>query len=192
MVKQPHRRWTLAQWQKAFPLCQQQPELGSWVFKRKDGHISCKACFLEGCKIIVGANAQAQRVRKDHLQKHQKTLAHKQNVAKLTQCKHCEGIASAKETCLAAPSAKAFCEVIFARRSGGSLGAIRTIGRRQKLNKLQFCVAEAMRAMDREHIRKSDSLGFHCDGRKNGLPSNSLLGFAKTCMSGEVFWVMST
>ena len=117
---------------------------------------------------MFGANTTAQRCRIDHVQKHQQTLAHKQHVAALTQCQHCQGIACVMGTRLAVPSAKQFYEVILARKRGGSLGNMRTIfGRRQKLGKLQFCVAEAMRAMDREHIRKSDSLVFHCDGRNH-------------------------
>ena len=34
---------------------------------------------------------------------------------------------------------------------------------------MEFCLAEAMRAVDREHIRQSSSLVFHCDNRKSRL-----------------------
>ena len=66
---------------------------------------------------------------------------------------------------MSAPSHADFCNVTEHCQEGGGHRSVAGIGKRDKVQRMSFVVAEAMRMLDRLHISKSESIGLHVDGR---------------------------
>ena len=155
---------TKGRWQQKCLLCTEQPHLGSWLFF-KDGGVGCKACHLNGSQDEFGRCVA--RIRVERFESHNQTQSHKDNVAALLKCPHCVKLAGELRAERSAPTKAAFLKVLQNRSQGGAIKAISGIGHRKKITQMQFCLAEGLRSLDREHIRKSDSIVFHADGRKH-------------------------
>ena len=165
----PNRRaLNLSCWKRRLVLCSEQPSLGSWLFA-KGSYMGCKPCFLRGSQSEWG-QVKVERTRQRRMARflsHELSLAHQENVAALTSCPHCISIAGATRFKRSVPCSKHFMKVLLARKQGGAFGRILHLGGRDKVAQIQFCLAEALRGLEREHLRRSDSLVFHADGRGN-------------------------
>ena len=170
---------TLTRWKKRFPLCGNQPSLGSWIFQEKAGcGFGCKACHLQGVKSEFGEATlrSDMQLRPARFIKHEDSLSHKRAVAALTRCKHCIELATSSEDDKSAPPTKQFLEVLLSRAQGVAMKNLRDVGHTGKIAQIQHCIAEALRATDREHIKHSTSLVFHADGRKHRFTVRSSAG----------------
>ena len=147
----------------------------SWLFARQKGGevlgLGCKACWLLArqessaqSKSCLASNAgwnTQWHCRRARFRSHSEGLEHKRAVAALGICEECAQIAADASDRSAAPAASDFERVWDARKRGETRAHV-SIGKRAQL---EFCVAEAMRMMDRDHMRSSLTLVTHVDGR---------------------------
>ena len=159
-------------WQAQLPLCPHRPELASWLFFPKSGGGGgCKDCFLSNvdsvyglCKLTTKRQLKLARFRC-----HQSTLTHKAAVAVLTKCPSCTSAAEEMKTDAVAQSCTEFRDVWKARRQGGALRQIDGVGCKNKMQRIQQCLGEAMKLIEHTYIDKSESIALHFDGRKPRL-----------------------
>ena len=102
---------------------------------------------------------------KARLQSHGQSLEHLQSVAELTGYKACVAKASKLQDSRTAPSAVHFFKVVGHLQRGLALRHLVGEGAKEKRARMHFCLAEAMRCIDREHLRRSTSLATHVDGK---------------------------
>ena len=159
-------------WQCDFPLCRHK-DLGSWLFARQQSGVvvglGCKVCHLAGSSSRAGkAGWQTPRsCRSDKFQAHTRRPSHIQAAAQLNLCDQCTAENNAEKDIRAAPSSDEFMQVWKARQRGDVTGSglKRIAGHSIKRDQIQFCIAEAMRMQDREHVSESVTLVTHVDGK---------------------------
>ena len=163
-------------WKEALPLCPHNASLGSWLFgmvdtiNTEDGAarklgLGCKACHLAG---VDSSDSRCGRYtvsqcRLARLKIHASTLTHAQAVAKLTDCPDCKTNAERLAVLGHAPSMDLFRQVWIARREGGPL-KVRGISHKKAVS-MQWCLAEAVREVERDCLRNTKALLSHVDGR---------------------------
>ena len=168
-------------WKHEFPLDPHQPKLGSWLFKRA-GKYGCKACYLTGAETDFGRCelSSKSQLRRQRFKKHESGLSHKVAVANLTKCKQCQAAVDAVNEKNKAPPVSDWEEVLHQRRQGGALRHLTGIGGRKKMQKMEGLLAEAMRIIERRHIRESSCIALHTDGRACRLTVRFAAGIART------------
>ena len=151
-----------------FNLCPHDTSLGTWPLLKQDKsqqYVTCKACILAS---VVEKPLRVQYPAtnvKARLQSHGRSLEHLQSVAELTGCKACVAKASKLQDSRTAPSAVHFFKVVGHLQRGLALRHLVGEGAKEKRARMHFCLAEAMRCIDREHLRRSTSLATHVDGK---------------------------
>ena len=174
-------------WRKALPLSADlDSNLGSWLFcrsapvngwtdradraARHKVRFGCKACHLAGVKSPLARCEKrfhpAFGGRLTWFKKHAASETHLRAVSTLT-CSDRDHLKEAQfydKVC--APSHEWFSEVWKTFRAGKGVGtSIVELGQSRKLQRGAFCLAEAMRALDRDHLRNSKSWASHTDGK---------------------------
>ena len=162
------RRWTKSRdrWQSSFKLCPHS-DLGSWLFAKWAGGevtgLGCKACHLVGPSSSAAATASwtIRDCEKQLFQRHARCMGHLRAVAALGLCDECSEAAERADDVRRAPSKQEFIEVWDSRRRNDGPGVTKS----RKPQQLEFCLAEAMRMQDREHLRQCETLVVHVDGK---------------------------
>ena len=147
----------------------------SWLFARQKGGevlgLGCKACWLLArqessaqSKSCLASNAgwnTQWHCRRARFRSRSEGLEHKRAVAALGICEECAQIAADASDRSAAPAASDFESVWGARTREETRAHVS----RSKRAQLEFCIAEAMRMMDRDHMWSSPTLVTHVDGK---------------------------
>ena len=163
-------------WRSHFPLCPHQNALGSWLYckhgsasSRVGGgasrNLACKACDLGRNGSSLGKKLLTQSRGKLRIAKHARSESHLMAVAELTGCTRCQEIVAELKDRLDAPAAADF-EKIAEAKSLGVVNKLKINGCfAEKRQKMEFCVAEAMRMWDREFLSSARSMASHSDGK---------------------------
>ena len=157
-----------SRWQSRFPLCPHKPELGSWLFKGPNG-MGCKACHLTGVQSPYGAGALTSRLqlRAPRFAKHAGNEQHLSAVCQLTDCEACKQMLASRRDASSAPTAAAFQRVVDALTRGGGKHQIDEVcgEMSQKRSMMEWCVAEAMRMIDRAFLEEAGALCTNVDAK---------------------------
>eukprot|EP00448_Togula_jolla_P000412 CAMPEP_0170614514 /NCGR_PEP_ID=MMETSP0224-20130122/24848_1 /TAXON_ID=285029 /ORGANISM="Togula jolla, Strain CCCM 725" /LENGTH=272 /DNA_ID=CAMNT_0010940191 /DNA_START=147 /DNA_END=965 /DNA_ORIENTATION=- len=139
------------------PSCGQGDGLGRWILRSDhlsngSWSLSCVLCSVNGPKLTGN--------QLSHVLRHRATLQHQ---------KHAQGHHKAA-LALDAPSVDAFITVyVEARKGHAASQAIENVGKRRKIKRMRFCLAEAHRAMDRRFLRSATAISLMRDMRKSRL-----------------------
>lgn len=137
--------------------------------KAKEWFVGCIAC--RAAQVTGGPSTAWSRFEVDtidalqlkNLQQHERTHCHQKALAGLHSLP-----GQAATACV--PSVDAFEKVLQAREKHQSLEAgVEGIGARKKMQRMQFCLAEARRALARKVLRKATTIVLHQDGRSPRL-----------------------
>ena len=166
-------------WKSKLPLDPHQPDLGSWLFAaRANGKVTglgCKACHLQRLdspfgKAFLRTRRQCMLSR---FVEHEKTTSHIRAVVALTGCDECRSAADDSDERRSGPTTEEFKLVWDSRRGGGAahrkLKCGKFVIQRWKKQRIEFVLAEAVRMIQREHIKKSVALCTHTDGKGKRL-----------------------
>ena len=137
----------------------------SWLDARMvDGTwgIGCIICSAAGFKSDYG-NFGVCTVRKSNLERHTISPQHQEALNMLNLDHKDTGIKQA-------PTEEEFQLVLNHRRGVASLSfSVNQVGKRFKLSKMMWCLAEAGRGMTRDFLQESGSIALAQDGRKSKL-----------------------
>ena len=143
-------RWKrrLCVWKQRFP----------WLtLKQKDGvHMfGCKVCSQAGSRTKLGrVMLPSSSAQKCDFVQHEATKCHKVASSSGAAC---------------APTKKQFKKVLLLVQKGQCPDGIVGIGRRKKIRKMKFCLAEATRVLRMNKLRSCEVLSLHADARKGRL-----------------------
>ena len=128
----------------------------------EDGRFAlhCASCDAAGLSPVFDAPS----LQRSHFQQHENTWLHR----------HATDTAAALMTDdggNAAPPEEAFLDVLTAFRNNRSHGdqGVHGAGKRWKITKMKWCLAEAQRDISREYLRKAESITLHQDAQKGRL-----------------------
>ena len=165
---------------KSFPLDPKQPDLGSWLFSKSGAGgktFGCKACHLAGAdgpygQVAATLDGGRARGADFRLKSHANSLVHLKAVAQLTGSLDARKVAANVHNERAAPPNKWFSRLWDNYKVGNRghvVNADMPLGAMGKQRRGVYCLAEAIRMIDRDHIEKSASLASHTDGRGSRL-----------------------
>ena len=124
--------------------------------------IGCLICAAANFKTDFG-NFCVRSVRKSNLKRHTASPQHQEALNKLNLDHKDTGIKQA-------PTEEEFQLVLNHRRGVASLSfSVNQVGKRFKLCKMMWCLAEAGREMTREFLKEAGSIALAQDGRKSKL-----------------------
>ena len=126
----------------------------------------CAACKLAGLRTIwaigrAGSMENNTAVSVDYLKRHENSKKHKDAVAKIMGVR----ISSVA----GAPSQDAFQKTLEAAQSNQTSGEVCGVGKRWKLRRMVFALAEAKRRADQQFLRHATSICLMQDVRKGKL-----------------------
>ena len=151
-------------WQQVFQIDANQPALGSWLTgKTKDGHfgIGCAICSLaktgsSGALHMWDATSVLQTC---FFKRHELTRMHQKALAEFL------GQEPPKDR-PATPSKEAFEAVLeHTKRAGAIFKGVKGVGGKNKTQKVQYCLAEAVREMQRRFFKRAESIAVHPDSK---------------------------
>lgn len=150
-------------WQKRLLISADDPKLGSWLVSRGTGkrfRVGCAACALanKGNSAGVFGWSTTGQLQLCNLKWHAACPTHQDAIANITGKP-----APAKES--VAPTEDQFMLVLESTKSGSAVRRIAGVGHRRKVQKMQYCLAEACRAADRKFLRKAASIAVHPDSK---------------------------
>jgi hypothetical protein len=128
--------------------------------------LGCKVCKEAGCNTLWGRQEiTRENVRITSLLQHRATKFHVK--AKKHSLKDQKILLNGKLT----PSSTSFRKVLNDFRMNRVAGAqgVHGVGKKNKLRKMLFCLAEASRECHRQFLAKAGSISLHQDGRKGKL-----------------------
>lgn len=166
MLTEAHRRFNAnrRRWQEQLPVAPGQPELGSWLRGSEVGGVwgvGCISCRLAGELNAFGLFKvrTASSLDLAKLQRHANSRQHKHGVQRLFGDKKVEFQKSV-------PSAEDVEQVLRDMRSGKSYS--QGVYERKKVEKIGWCLSEAVLDRDRRAMRTAQSIAVHqdvCDPR---------------------------
>lgn len=156
-----------SKWQRNFRISSGGIDLGSWLTEKfsDDGvwvGVGCSACAVTGQDNLAARFELCTSgwLQKCNLQSHAES---KQHVAAMTQL-----LSMPMDSQNASPSKEQFKAVWDDCCAGKALApGVRDVGERGKVRKLLYCLAEAMRTLDRRAFSDAASIAIHMDGKKH-------------------------
>ena len=163
-ARQKHR------WQRDFLQDASRPGSQSWIPPAlgTDGvlRFGCAACKLAGASTAFATcNITPKIIQQSTWVHHEATEVHKKAIAKI------KGVTVEDPELRVAPSAENFLALLKLIRANKSCtyNTLIDIGKRKKLRRMTWCLAEARRSMYRDQILKAVSSNLHQDSRKGRL-----------------------
>jgi hypothetical protein len=174
MTKSTRERWVSfgSTWKRRFLISKARPDLGSWIkAKSQPFRLGCLVCKAAGVQSpfahfeigTIDYDKRQTLVQSESFAKHSSTKAHKRAVCRL--------LGMPVEPVVNAPCTSHFANVLEAvrtRRASSSSG-VEGVGKRHKVRRMGFCLAEAARHLDRQFLSTSCSIALMQDSRKGNL-----------------------
>lgn len=164
-----------ARWKTRLLLDPSRPMLGSWLMGHKDPQgkfvATCVACLraakakgpghVDEAPRWATTKSMAMSTFRRHAAKHH----HQHNVSIMVPDNLRNGSTTTTWASFA-PSVDAFLDVALATKRGHPLHlGLPRVGSKSKLRRMQYCIAEALRELDRQHLRTATCITVHADAR---------------------------
>ena len=157
-------------WHSRTMINAKQPHLGSWLSDAcRDGlwGVGCSLCAAAGYDTAWAEHRKRTNLQLVHLLRHAQTRMH-QRAAQLAACES-ESSSVDAASCVDAPPAQEFIEVLTERKKGQSYRQSAAAGRAEKGLRMSWCLAEALRDKEREALKQSSVVSLHQDVRDSLL-----------------------
>ena len=155
-------------WTKMTIIDRDRPELGSWLEEAPRGQpwgIGCRVCRVafksDAINPWASLTIRGRSVRMWSIKRHMASTTHKRSIMKT--------VGAVDIQMLDAPSNEEFLKVLADSRQGKPHNGTPAIAGRHKICKMRWCLAEAVRDIEREHVRQSIAVALHQDAREQLL-----------------------
>ena len=150
-------------WLKLTAINVRKPELGSWLEASTNGPATlwgagCRVC-REACirpSTWASFGVRGKALQTSTIKRHTASRHHMEAIGKML------GVDVGHR---ASPHMDEFMKIMVDRRKGLSHGSTSEVGGRHKACRMTWCLAEAARDIERDHIRQSTSVVLHQDAR---------------------------